>query len=300
MAGKHTGRQTEDSTNFPIADFSPRLDKAFSEGMRLNPAANPHVVGSPAAQAYTAGVGSSAAYETDGTFGYTQTLGDWGSGTAVLTTAEADQANVTLSVWIKNDTTDWTGVALRNFVCWGDGATAGNRGVRLAKVGTTDGFQVLMKGPAYAVEGSAFESATSRTGAALAHLALVIEGGARITGYLNGVQILEDSSSVPATIELSSSVSLRIGGDHNVTTATNDMIIGDLWIGYVAATLAQIQGIYNAGVPSSPGATGTAGAYKALGVTPIVLLGGPAYDWTDTPLLNGGSLGTFTVTGTVS
>ena len=132
------------------------------------------------------------------------------------------------------------------------------------------------------------------------HIAITFEGGAALRFYLNGVEDGSDLAGVTAVMETSASLSWTVGANHHQTTNANNMVIGDLWVGEVVATLAQIQAVYNSGVPIHPGEGGIGGPYGKLGVTPLVFLGGPGYDWTATPLANPGSLGTAVVTGTIT
>lgn len=92
MAGKHTGRASEDSANFASHDWNPRLDKAFAEGFN-GTGSNPHPSASLANAAFAAGRASSTAYETDGDKGLLP-------GVNLLNTELASSANWALSALV--------------------------------------------------------------------------------------------------------------------------------------------------------------------------------------------------------
>ena len=297
MAGKHVGSAAYVSA-LTHPDPSPyrKENRAYADGAegRAQPG---DTVGNEAHTRGAANAGNETAQS------YIAVGGNFGSGVASLTgLSTSAQTRFTISVWIKNDGTDWTGVGTRRIVSWGDGTTGSNACMELSVL-TATGINGQSTPVGFTPTDNVNEANASRTGNEWVHVCFVRSPnpGNNVL-YINGVSVDTDPTGA-GNLSNAASDEFYIGTRHITKTfAESDAIIADLWIGWAEATADQALRLYNNGRPPNPGTNGQNGVYGELtGAGPIIFLGGPGYDWTATPLVNNGAFNNLTVsTGSVS
>ena len=229
----------------------------------------------------------------DAASAYPQVMGDFTAGRALLSgiTGLPASSSFTVMFWA-TATADWTGTSTRYFVTAFQDSPLAPR-ITVSNIAASGIFcdvrDTSGSGIGNINEGSA------RTGLSFSHYVLTKTAGQETRCYVNGVLIDTGSqgSDMPGTEDISS---IAIGAAENYTSSLASAQFADIWIGLLSLSAGQVATLYNNGQPRNPGVDGTG---YGLG-RPLVLLGGPDYDWTGATLLNGGSLADFTVTGTVT